>query len=121
MLKLLFQLLKTLPAFQRLLSEHFDAERAELQEQVKSWQDTWLDTQRDCRRLDQAATAAREDVDRLISTNLQLQLEIAARNNEIAELKNATTQKLEDVDVLPADAVWDASVDVRGPKPAPRS
>ena len=115
----LFKLLQLLPAFRKLLTEHFDAERAELQAQVKSWQDTWRDTQRDCLRLDREHTAAREDANKLAIQSANLLKRLAERDAEIERLRNATTEKLKAADVLPADAVWDAPV--RGPKRPPAS
>ena len=115
----LFKLLQLLPAFRKLLTEHFDAERAEDARRIEIYKlqragalSALADTQALLSKVTAEAASARAEQQRLA-------VMVADRDAEIERLRNETTEKLKAVDALPADTVWNAPV--RSPKRPPAS
>jgi len=118
-MKYIFELLKLFEGFRKLLNEHFESERKELQERADKYFQT-------CTKLDKAyddvlsrALEAEGEVFDLKSQVNDLSTKLVLRNLEIQELKNATTAKLKAVDTMPADDVFNAPV--FQPRSTPRS
>lgn len=115
-MKTLFNLLKLFPAFQKLLNEFAANENAELKKQAEAWQGRFLDMRTAAENYATEAKAVAQVAD-AYRLNMESALaKIEQRDAEIEELRNATTKKLQAVDTLPADDVWNG---VFRPKPRP--
>lgn len=117
-MKLLFKLLQLIPAFQKLLNEHFESERKELQERIKSWQETWADASNDAIEQAKRADAAEHQAYLLNGQVNELQGRIENREREIERLQNATTAKLKAIDALDSESVFNATL--YSPRSTPR-
>lgn len=118
-MKLLFKLLQLIPAFQKLLNDHFESERKELQEQVESWQKSWQIVNRDAIEQSKRAAAAEHQAYLLNGQVNELQGRIENRDAEIERLQNATTAKLKAVDALDSESVFNATM--YSPRSTPRN
>lgn len=115
-MKTLFNLLKLFPAFRKLLNDFFESERKELQGRITELNDVIVESIKDALDLDQKAAEKERENENLRAHISTLLSDISDRDAQIAELKNATTEKLQAVDSLPADDVWNG---VFRPKPGP--
>jgi len=116
---LLFKLLRLIPAFQKLLNENFESERKELQEQVADWQKVTSGWTKDAMKQAARADAAEHQVYLLSGQVNELQGRIENREREIERLQNATTAKLQAVDDLDSESVFNATL--YSPRSTPRS
>ena len=118
-MKTLFNLLKLIPAFQKLLNEFFESERAELKKQI--------------RYAENEASLYKRNADDFMAKWVELSLTvsdlresvemqkgiIAKRDAEIEELRNATTKKLQAVDDMDSESVFNTTL--YSPRSTPRS
>lgn len=116
-MKLLFQLLKLFPQFQRLLSAHFAAERAELQAQIEAYRGTLAATNAHLKIAADATDYQEKLAIRYAGEAQVLRGQIAERDAQIASLRNETTKKLQAVDALDSESVFNATL--YSPKPPP--
>jgi len=115
-MKFLFNLLKLFPAFQKLLSDFFEGERAELKKQIDDYEAQRKEACAAALKQRLRADAAEAEAEKLRAHIGTLEQVIQDRKVEIEELRNARTEKLQAVDSLPADDVW---AGVLRPKPRP--
>ena len=113
----LFNLLKLIPAFQKLLNDFFEGERAELKKQIDFYSNLEKAQSKRAREFEDKAAQAQQRVSQLRQHIDSLENAISIKNAEIERLRNATTEKLKAIDSLPADDVWNAQV--FSPKPRP--
>lgn len=117
-MKLLFKLLQLFPAFQKLLNEHFESERKELEKQVEAWQGRFLDMRTAAERYATESQIAARRIEQLAKEGLERLDTIRARDAEIERLQNATTAKLKAVDALDSESVFNATL--YSPRTTPR-
>lgn len=116
-MKYLFNLLKLFPAFQKLLNEFFEGERAELKAQVSDYQKLTSDWMKEAQTASGKAQESEYQAQKLRQHIGSLENAISIKNAELKELRNATTAKLQAVDSLDSESVFNASL--YSPKPGP--
>lgn len=117
-MKYIFELLKLFEGFRKLLNEHFESERKELQEQAESWQKAWSSATKAALNEAKRADAAEHRAYLLNGQVNELQGRIENREREIERLQNATTAKLKAVDALDSESVFNATL--YSPRTTPR-
>jgi uncharacterized coiled-coil DUF342 family protein len=118
-MKFLFNLLKLFPAFQKLLNEFVANENAELKKQAEAWQERFLDMRTAAENYATEAKAAAQVAD-AYRLNMESALaKIEQRDAEIEELRNERTEKLQAVDNLDSESVFNATL--FQPRSTPRS
>lgn len=117
MIRFLFKILQSLPAFKNLLNEYFAAERKELDKSLADYKLKALD---DAATIEKYAAIAQQERQKAegftqdYRTALRL---IKERDAEIERLKNETQNKLKAVADLSSEDVFNATL--YSPKPAP--
>ena len=111
MLKILFAILQYLPAFQKLLSEFFAEERAELQAQIDGYEQGARIHLASVEGWAQRAKNAQADADNLRSHISSLENAIRIKSAEIKRLQNETQQRLKAVAAMSTEDAFNASLD----------
>lgn len=110
MLKILFAILKMFPQGLALLDDYFAAERAELKRQVDDWQKEANGFTKIALRHQAEAEKYQHDAYLLANESIQIAAKLKERDAEIASLKNGTTKKLQAVDAMSSEDVFNASL-----------
>ena len=118
-MKTLFSLLKLIPAFQKLLNEFFEGERAELKQQIDDWQRIATSHGKDAMKWEAQAQENARQADSLRLYAQAHEKTIETMRAEIQELRNATTKKLQAIDSLDSESVFNATL--YSPRSTPRS
>ena len=118
-MKTLFNLLKLIPAFQKLLNEFFESERAELKKQIDFYANLEKAQSKRAREFEDKAAQAQQQITQLRAHIGTLEQVIRDRKAEIEELRNATTKKLQAVDDMDSESVFNTTL--YSPRSTPRS
>jgi len=118
-MKTLFNLLKLIPAFQKLLNEFFESERKQYEQDLVDYKKFADDAIAAVRMHRERADAAEAEAEKLRAHIGTLEQVIRDRKAEIEELRNATTKKLQAVDDMDSESVFNATL--FQPRSTPRS
>ncbi len=116
MVKLLFQLLKTLPSFQKLLAEWFAEERGRTEKALADYRLQIINQAATIMNLRADAAESKAKADALALRIVDIQIRLTARELELERLQNETQQRLKAVAAMDSESVFNATLD--GAKPA---
>ena len=111
MLKILFQLLKTLPSFQKLLAEWFAEENVATEKALADYRLKTLNDAATIEKLRDDVGLARGAADRLAVESMQIAAQLKMRDTEIERLQNETQNNLKAVAALDSESVFNATID----------